>query len=141
VERRARVRYAGRLVTAHLAWRGDTLDGTGFFDTRVMRTMPATMLVVVAPDSTVRRIEVLAFHEPPDYRPPGRWVDRLRRRRLDDRLWPGRDLPGLSGATLSARGYTESVRLALALWEVVVARSLGRAATAADPPAGPAEVR
>src|SRR5262245_60727317 len=37
VEKRARVRFAGRLITPHLAWRGDTLVGVGFFDTRVMR--------------------------------------------------------------------------------------------------------
>ena len=126
VEKRARVKLKTRLVTSHLAWRGDSLDGVGLFDTRTMRTMPATLLIVVAPDSTVRRIEVLAFHEPPDYRPPVRWIDRLLRRRLDDRMWPGRDLPNLSGASLSARGFTESTRLALALWEVAVAPSLAQ---------------
>ena len=121
VQQRARAKLAGPLVTPYLAFRGDTLLGTAFFETRTVRTMPAVLMTVVAPDSTVARVDVLSFHEPPDYRPPPRWLDRLRGRRVTDRLWPGRDLPALAGATLSARAITESARLGVALWEVVVA--------------------
>lgn len=121
VEARARARLSSRLVIAYAAWRGDTLAGTAFFDTRTVRTMPAVLMVVVAPDSTVRSVDVLAFHEPPDYRPPARWLGLYGGRRLDERLQPGRDLRNLSGATLSARAVTESVRLALALYEVIAA--------------------
>ncbi len=126
VEARARARLSSRLVAAYLAWRGDTLVGTAFFDARIVRTMPGVFMIVVAPDSTVGRVDVLAFHEPPDYRPPARWLGLTARRRLDERLWPGRDLRNLSGATLSARAVTESVRTALALYEVVVAPALSR---------------
>lgn len=124
VEARARVKLPSRLVAAYAAWRGDTLSGTAFFDARRVRTMPGVFMVVVAPDSTVARVDVLAFHEPPDYRPPARWLGLFGGRRLDQRLWPGRDLRNLSGATLSARAVTESVRLALALYEVVAAPAL-----------------
>lgn len=121
VERRARVRCRSRLVAAYLAWRGDTLAGTAFFDSRTVRTMPAVFLVVVAPDTTVERVDVLAFQEPPDYRPPQRWLALFPRRRLDDELQPRRDIRNLAGATLTARAVTESVRLALAQYEVLVA--------------------
>jgi hypothetical protein len=133
VQARARVRLASRLVTAHCAWHGDTLAGVAFFDTRTVRTMPGVFMVVVAPDSTVARVEVLAFHEPPDYRPPPRWLPLFGRRRLDDRLWPQRDIRNLSGSTLSARAVTESVRQSLALWEVLVAPRLAGAAPLGEP--------
>ena len=128
VESRARARLSSRLVVAYAAWRGDTLAGTAFFDTRIVRTMPAVLMAVVAPDSTVAGVDVLAFHEPPDYRPPVRWFGLYDGRRLDGRLWPGRDIRNLSGATLSARAVTESVRLALALYEVVAAPALASGA-------------
>jgi hypothetical protein len=129
-EARARARLGSRLVTVYAAWRGDTLAGTAFLDTRVVRTMPGTFLVFVAPDTTVSRVEVLAFHEPPDYLPPRRWLGLFGRRRLDDDLWPQRGIRSLSGATLSARAVTESTRLALALYPAVVAPELRARAVA-----------
>ena len=125
VESRARVKLPSRLVTAYAAWRGDTLAGTAFFESRNVRTMPGVFMVVVTPDTTVARVEVLAFHEPPDYRPPARWLGTFADRGLDDRLWPGRGVHPLAGATLSARAVTESTRLALAIYETVVAPALG----------------
>lgn len=121
LETRARARAQTRLVTAYLAWRGDTLRGTAFFDSRTVRTMPGVFMIVIAPDSTLARIDVLAFHEPPEYQPPARWLALLGRHRLDDRLWPERDIRTLSGATLSTRAVTEATRMALACWEVLVA--------------------
>ena len=124
VEARARVKLPSRLVAAYAGWRGDTLAGTAFFDARTVRTMPGVFMVVVGPDSTVARVDVLAFHEPPDYRPPARWLGLFDGRRLDQRLGPGRDVRALAGATLSVRAVTESVRLSLALYEVVAAPAL-----------------
>src|SRR5439155_5334206 len=133
VEARARARLESRIATAYLAWRGDTLAGTAFFDSRIVRTMPAVLMVVVAPDTTVRRVDVLAFHEPPDYRPMPRWLDQFAHRRLGDRLAPNRDIRMLSGATLTTRAVTESTRLALALYQVVVAPALASAPRPAAP--------
>lgn len=116
VQQRARARLHSRHVTAWVAWRGDTLAGIAFLDQRTVRTMPATILTAIRSDTTIGRVEILAFHEPQDYRPPVRWLARFPGRRLDERLWPRRDVPNLAGATLSARALTESVRVGLALY-------------------------
>ena len=124
VQRRAGVKLASRVASAYLAWHGDTLAGTAFFDSRIVRTMPGVFMVVVTPDSVVERVEVIALHEPPDYHPPARWLRLFGGHRLDERLWPRRDIRNLAGATLSARAVTESVRLALAYYETLVAPAL-----------------
>ena len=124
VEARARVRLSSRLVTAYAAWRGDTLAGTALFDTRVVRTMPGVFMITIAPDTTIGRVDVLAFHEPPDYLPPRRWLGLLERERLDDRLWPGRDIRTIAGMTLSTRAIAEALRQALAVYQVAVAKEL-----------------
>jgi hypothetical protein len=121
IQARAKAKADSRLVTAYLAWRGEALAGAAFFDTREVRTMPGTFMIVVAPDTTVARVDVLAFFEPSEYQPPERWLDLFGGRRLDDGLWPRRDIRNLSGATLSSRAVTEAVRLALASYEVLVA--------------------
>src|SRR5262249_38045054 len=93
VEKRARARCAARRVTASVAWRGDTLAGAASADRRVVRTREAMLLVSIAPDTTVSRIDVLAFFEPPDYRPSPRWLERFRGRGPGAALAPGRDVP------------------------------------------------
>lgn len=126
VEQRARVKVQSKLLAATAGFRGDTLAGVAFFDSRTVRTMPGVFMVVVSPDTTIARIDVIAFHEPPDYRPPSRWLGLFPRRKLGDGLWAGRDIRNLSGASLSARAVTESARLALAAYELVVAPDLAR---------------
>src|SRR5262245_14553824 len=121
VESRARVKLGTRLATAYAGWRGDTLMGVAFFDSRIVRTMPALLLVVVSPDPPVARVGVLAFHEPPDYRPPDRWLDTFAPHSLDNRLGPDADIRNISGASLSTRAVTESVRLAIALYTSIAA--------------------
>jgi len=126
IQERARVKLASKLVSAVTAWRGDTLAGTAFFDSRLVRTMTAVFMVTVAPDTTVGRVEVLAFHEPPEYKPSERWLGQFQRHRLDDRLWPRADIRNLSGATISSRAVTETTRWALACYQVLIAPDLSR---------------
>jgi len=124
VESLARVRDGSRLVTAHVAWRGDTLAGGAFTDRRVVRTREALLFLVVAPDTTIERIEALAFFEPPDYRPVPRWLERFRGRRARE----PRPVPGVAGATLTSRVVNEAARLALARYERLLAPALARRA-------------
>ncbi len=126
VEARARTRCATRLATAYVAWRGDTLAGAAWTDRRVVRTREALLLVAVAPDTTVARIEVLAFFEPPDYRPAPRWLALFRGRGARDRRAMLRAVPEVSGATLTSRAVHESARLALAWHELLLAPALTR---------------
>jgi hypothetical protein len=120
VAKRARARCEARLVTAHVAWRGDSLVGAAYTDRRVVRTREALLFVAVGADSAVARVEVLAFFEPSDYRPSPRWLDRFRGQRQGPRLTPGNAIPNLSGATLTSRAVTESARLALAWHELLL---------------------
>ena len=124
VAQRAHARCDSRLVTAYVAWRGDSLVGAAYTDRRVVRTREALLFVAVAPDTTVRRIDVLAFFEPPDYQPPARWLARFEHQSQSARLAPGGAIPNLSGATLTSRAVAESARLALAWHELLLVPSL-----------------
>ena len=136
VEARARARCEARLATAYVAWRGDTLAGAGWTDRRPVRTREALLLVTVAPDTTIARIDVLAFFEPPDYRPSPRWLALFRGRGARAPLAPPRQVPDVSGATLTSRAVNESARLALAWYEVLLAPALASEPHHASPAAG-----
>jgi Na+-translocating ferredoxin:NAD+ oxidoreductase RnfG subunit len=126
VQQQARAKLSSKIVTEYVAWRGDSLQGAAWFDTRTVRTMPAVLMVVVAPDRSVTRVDVLAFHEPPDYRPSPRWLAQFPGQRLDDRLRPGGGIRFLSGATFTTRSVVDATRLALALYDELVAPAFSR---------------
>jgi hypothetical protein len=115
VRRLARARFETPRLTYWEASHGDSLLGRAYLDTHPVRTLSATLLVAVGPDGAVRAVEVLAFHEPEDYLPPAGWLRTLVGRRLSEHLRPGDAVDGISGATLSARAFTEAVRRSLAL--------------------------
>lgn len=119
VRARARAPFDTPRLTYWEAARGDTLLGRAYLDTRPVRTMPATLLVAVGPDARVLAVCVLAFHEPMDYLPPQRWLERLVGRSLSERLRAGDQVDGITGATLSARAFTDAVRRCLALEAVL----------------------
>jgi hypothetical protein len=138
VEARARAKCATRLAAAYVAWRGDTLAGVGWTDRRVIRTREAVLLVAVSPDTSIARIEVLGFAEPPDYLPPARWLGLFRGRGPRKPLTAQRTVPNLAGATLTSRAVNESARLALAWYEVLLAPGLATPSRNAEtrPPTG-----
>src|SRR5258706_9878445 len=93
--------------------------GTAYFDAHVVRTLPETLMVVVDPQGRVARVEVLAFAEPEDYLPPGRWYGQFLGNGLSDELALGHRIRGVTGASLTARATTEAVRRVLGSHQVL----------------------
>ena len=100
-------------------------DGAGravayaFPDTHVLRTYAETALFLIRPGGQLDGVEILGFAEPPDYRPPPRWLKLFRGRKLDDNLRLGGEIPNLTGATITAGVILRRARLILAVWRVL----------------------
>ena len=90
-----------------------------YFDTHRVRTMPETVMIVVKPDGTIDRIDILSFDEPTDYFPKPRWIDQLRGRKLDRELALDRAIRPISGASLTGRAIVNASRKILALHHVL----------------------
>lgn len=89
-------------------------------DTHTLRTKPETILVVIGGNGKLRMVEVLNFYEPFDYFPPARWL-----KFFDDPsdwrdLIIGRELPNVTGATITAHRLAEAVRRIMAVYEFAV---------------------
>jgi len=119
VERLARSELASRVVRPYVARREGRLVGTAYFDAHRVRSKNEVLMLVVAPDGSLARVEVLAFAEPPEYLPRGAFYAQFAGRVLDDRLELDRGLRGVAGATLSARAATAAARRTLALHRVL----------------------
>lgn len=117
IQQQAKAKVESKVVTYY-----SSSNGVAFFETRTIRTMPATFMVVIQPNGSVRAVEMLAFYEPEDYLPTKKWMAAFERKTLGDDLWLKRGVYNVSGATLSAQAITESVRRILATYQIAVAK-------------------
>lgn len=129
IEALAHGELLGRVVRPYIARRAGAVVGTAYFDAHRVRTKNEVLLLVVGPDGSLRRVEVLSFAEPLEYLPKGAFYAQFAGQRLDDGLELERDIRGVSGATLSARAATAAARRTLAIHRV-----LGERRTPSPPP-------
>jgi hypothetical protein len=110
IEGLARARVEERLVTFYTARRGGAVAGYAVLHSHVVRTKRETLSIAFEPDGRIRKVTVLAFLEPEEYRPPERWLAQFRGKGAADRLAVGQDIAPITGATLTARGIAEESR-------------------------------
>ncbi|MFQ5604242.1 MAG: FMN-binding protein [bacterium] len=122
IQKLARVKIESKMLTYYIGSKNDTIIGYAFFARDIVRTKLAAFLVVVNPDSSVKYIDILAFHEPFDYLPTANWLKLFDSKKLKSSLWPNRDIHGISGATLTVRTLTLGVRKILAAFQIAVTK-------------------
>lgn len=118
-KRRARVEIPAALVYPYEATCDGRPGGTAYFDTHRVRTLSETLMVVVDPEGKLRRLEILAFREPPEYIPPDAWYGQFPDKKLNGDLRLQGSIRGVTGATLTARATTDAVRRTLAIHQVL----------------------
>ena len=121
IHRNAGSAWNGGLASVHVGYRDAVPVGYAFIDTHQVRSMNETVMVVISPKGALRQVLLLAFHEPPEYQVPPRWLTGLKGRRLDASLGVGRGVDGVTGATLSAHAMVAAVRRVLTLYEIRIA--------------------
>lgn len=117
VESKVWTYYAG--TSSGTAAPGGAAAGWAYFDRVIVRTMPATVMAAVAPDGTLKFLEVLTFDEPDDYKSSPRWLAQLKGRPLDGDLRVGGVLRNQTGATLTSASFAEAARRMLAVHAVL----------------------
>ena len=94
--------------------------GKGVLITRKVRSKKATILYAFDKQGTLRFSEIMRFDEPPEYIPSETWMSQLQEQKSSAALKVGKDIPTISGATLSALSLTEGARVARALYEIIL---------------------
>ena len=120
IQKLAKTNVESKLVTYYVGGDEDTTVGYAFFETTIVRTKPATFMLVINPDSTIRYVDILAFYEPLDYIPTSKWLDLFKAKILNDNLWPRRDIHNITGATLTVQAITQEVRKILAIYQIAM---------------------
>jgi hypothetical protein len=125
VETLARMPLNSKLVTLYIGKQGQKLLGYAMIDIHTVRTLPEAVMVVLSPEGRVASTLILAFYEPPDYLPNERWLKQFDNAGLTPDLRVGGRIAGITGATLTARAMTASVRKVLAFYQVLIAKGRG----------------
>ncbi|HEX6309633.1 MAG TPA: hypothetical protein VFZ69_15770 [Longimicrobiales bacterium] len=107
------------VVSYYVALRDGRPAAVAYFDAHRVRTLPEVLMIVVDRTARIRRIEVLTFTEPPEYRPSERWLEQLTGRELTPDLSLRRGIVNMTGATLTATAVTAASRRVLALHGVI----------------------
>lgn len=137
VKERCGVALESRLVTYYTGVRDGAVTGYAIIDSHVVRTLPEVFMALLTPDGRIDRVILLAFYEPREYLPPDRWLEQFTGRGLSGDGWRiGRELHGISGATLTAQAIRDGLRKVLAVHDVVI-----RPVAGVPPPAAPAHAR
>ena len=94
--------------------------GYGVLITRKMRTKKATVLYAFDRNGKLKFTEIMAFGEPPEFKPNKQWMEQFQNQNASVKLTMGKDIPTISGATLSARGISEGARVARAIYQIIL---------------------
>ncbi len=120
IQSKSKTRLESLVYSYYIGTRDGKILGTAFFETRLVRTMPMTLMIVVRPDGTVSRVEVLSFFEPEDYLPRRTWFDLLTGRKHTEPVRLRRDIPNVTGATLTCQAVADGLRQTLALHQEII---------------------
>lgn len=115
----AGVEVPSALVARYVAVKDGQVVGRAYVDTHVVRAKRESLLISLDGSGGVKRIDVTAFLEPPEYHAPDAWLSQYRGRALDDDLTLQRAIRPIAGATLTARATNDAVRRVLAIDRVL----------------------
>ncbi len=118
IETIARAKNDSKLYIIYEAKDGDNTLGYAIIDTHTLRTRSETVMFVINPDGSLKHTEVLAFFEPPDYQAGDRWMELFEGKTTENTLKVGRDIPNMSGATITANALADTTRRILAVFKV-----------------------
>lgn len=93
----------------------DTIVGHAILLKQKIRTKNAAILYMVDENKTMVGVEIISFKEPSEYKPNDDWRKIFVGKTSEDILIAGKDIPTISGATLSARAISDAARVALAI--------------------------
>ena len=120
IEHEARQKLPSKIITYYVIEKGKKKI-YAVLQTMTVRSKTMTALTFIEAGKIVA-IEMIAFYEPGEYLPIPCWLETLNGKGTDDAIQPKRDLPTITGATLSANAVAKTARLALAFVNIKLER-------------------
>jgi len=107
------------VLSYYVAWKQGEAVGVAYFDTHRVRTERETLMFALDRAGVIRRVEMLAFAEPPEYAPPRGWLGQFAGIDSSDAMALKGKIAGITGATLTTRAAERAARRVLALHAII----------------------
>ncbi|HFS85354.1 MAG TPA: hypothetical protein ENK72_01920 [Epsilonproteobacteria bacterium] len=120
IQQQAKAPVRTKIYRYYTIHSGDRTIGHGVLITRKVRTKKATVLYAFDQQGTLKFTEIMVFREPPEYIPNQAWMNQFDNAETSALLTMGKDIPTISGATLSARTISDGARIARAIYQIVL---------------------
>ena len=120
IHKLAKSKLRSNIVTIYVVKQNEKTLAYGIIHTHKVRTKKETVLFTLTPDCKIKDIEIIAFYEPPEYMPPERWLKTFEGKSAKDQLRLKRDIPNITGATLSSKAITLASKQVVSICEVVL---------------------
>ena len=118
IQQEAKVKLDSKIIRLYLVKEADKTIGYGVVLKKRIRTKNAAVLYMIDCEKKIKAIEILSFSEPREYMPNKAWQSVFAGKSSDDMLIAGKDIPTISGATMSADALSKAARLVLAIIKV-----------------------
>jgi hypothetical protein len=118
------VEVESALVARYEAFEQSKIVGRAYLDTHTVRTKKESLLLILDIAGNVKRVEVIAFLEPPEYMPSERWYEQFEGKRLTPDLVMRKNIHPVTGATLTAQSTTDAVRRMLAIDQILAKKDM-----------------
>lgn len=120
VQKRAKAVVTTKVYRYYTIKSGPKSLGYAVLISRKVRTKKATVLYAFDQTGNLKFTEIMAFAEPPEFIPGKTWMGQLQNQKNSAKLTVGKDIPTISGSTLSANSLTAGARVARAIYEIVL---------------------
>lgn len=120
VQESAQVTLESKIFKVFKATQDGKTLGYGILLNRKIRSKNGVVLYLISKDSTLRAIEVIAFNEPLEYIPSKTWMAQFENVKIDTPLALAKNIPNITGATLSAKSFVDGSRVAIALYNEIL---------------------
>lgn len=120
IEKNAQVKLPSKIFRIYTAKHKGTTLGYGVLVNRKVRSKNAVTLYLISKDGVLKSLEIIAFNEPLEYLPSKSWNAQFKDTNTSTMLRSPRNIPTITGATLSARSITSGSRIAFALYNEVL---------------------
>ena len=115
IQKNAGIKLNTKIYRISTATKDGEILGYGLLVNRKVRSKNAVVLYFISHD-ILQGIEVIAFNEPLEYLPTKRWNEQFINVSTEKVLHINRDIPSISGATLSAKSVIDGSAIAFAIY-------------------------
>ncbi|MBU0720248.1 FMN-binding protein [bacterium] len=120
IQKNARQKLDTKIYKIFKAYDGEEVIGYGILISKKIRSKNGVVLYMISKDSVLKTIEVIAFNEPMEYLPSKMWNSQFQNIETSQILRLSKEIPTITGATLSAKSVTNGSQIAFAIYNEVL---------------------